>query len=140
MNGTYQYIFRIGNLKHNKAPAITICYLKDDTTGKIARGISICSPLDPFNYIKGRGKAYGRALRAMKSQADTEPIQGEKGIVACATAGVFTPMIKSISAQRDSIFKSKWDVGITDALNFNDLKILVKLKDMVKDAPVVFTP
>jgi len=142
MNGTYQYLFRCD--QNHKAPVITICYLKDESTGKIARGISVCSPLDPFNYIKGRGKAYGRALKAMKTQSTTDPIKGPKGVVACATAGVFSPMSKVIIQNEklyDTVFKSKWDVNLTDTLNQSDFRTLAKLKGLVKSAPTfVDTP
>jgi hypothetical protein len=41
----------------------TVCLLKKDNEC-VARGISICSPLDQFEKSTGRAKAFGRALKA----------------------------------------------------------------------------
>ena len=50
-------------------PYACVCLLKAEN-GKIARGISVCSPNDHFTKQIGRNKAYGYALKAMNSNED----------------------------------------------------------------------
>jgi hypothetical protein len=47
-------------------PFITVCLLHDPETKESARGIAVCSKDDMPMKKRGRGIAYGRALKAMK--------------------------------------------------------------------------
>jgi len=110
----YQYIFKDARLTPQKEPLVTICYLKDDQTGKIAKGIAVCSPTEGFQYIKGRGYAYSRALAAMKQQQSGEYIRGPKGITAIMSAGVSPTLAVNVA-------KSRWDANESHCLNSEDL-------------------
>lgn len=58
----------------NEKILYTVCLLVDKNSKITARGISICSLMDPFNRIKGRNKALGRALKAFNRKDNSEPI------------------------------------------------------------------
>lgn len=128
MNRSIQFHYIFSNPKidiHNKCkrPVISICYIKDEYTGKIARGISICSPFDQFTYVGGRGRAFSRALSAMKNQEDGEPVRGTKGLCALACADI------QISLNDNIVKKIKWDVQPSDCLNSDELRIFNRMKE-----------
>lgn len=52
--------------KENK-PRITVCFLKDESTGDFARGVAICSKRDNPCKRTGRNIARGRAIWALKN-------------------------------------------------------------------------
>jgi len=49
----------------------TACLLLDDQNVLLSRGIAICSVLDPFSKITGRGISFGRAFTALKDASDS---------------------------------------------------------------------
>lgn len=57
-------------------PRITVCLGRDDRTGKVARGISICSKNDTVDKSKGRKLAYVRMNQAKASGTTT-------GLITC---------------------------------------------------------
>lgn len=127
MNTVFHYIHTytpaIGfNTISQRIPVVTICYIKDEFTGKIARGMSVCSPTEDFIYRKGQAKAFGLAVAAMKMQKDSRFVQGEKGIKALTRAvKIPIPSIK--------IAKSKWDVNERDCLDTEDLETFRRFKN-----------
>lgn len=51
--------------------AFTACVLYNSKRNAIeARGVSICSLLDTFNIAKGKHKAFGRAIKALKRKGN----------------------------------------------------------------------
>ncbi len=52
----------------------TACLFLDDQNILLSRGIAICSVLDPFSKITGRGIAFGRAFTALKNASNSELI------------------------------------------------------------------
>ena len=52
----------------------TACLFLDDQNILLSRGIAICSVLDPFSKITGRGIAFGRAFTALKNGSNSELI------------------------------------------------------------------
>jgi len=54
----------------------TACLMFDSSNNLISRGVSICSPIDVFKKLSGRGKAFGRAVQALKLKANSESIDG----------------------------------------------------------------
>lgn len=56
----------------DNVPVITVVLLEHPDGYGYARGVSICSAQDNFNYKRGRGIAKGRALKAVDT--DTVPI------------------------------------------------------------------
>ena len=57
----------------NNKKVVTVCLiaLKGEA---IARGVSICSPMDCFNKRTGRAIALGRAMKALHHQKRMEPV------------------------------------------------------------------
>ena len=54
-----------------------ICVIRYQEYGepvRYARGISFCNPIDPYVKRKGRDIALGRALKAIETQQDGDPI------------------------------------------------------------------
>jgi hypothetical protein len=117
----FHYIFRDSRFGTQKVPVVTICYILDAYTGKIARGVSICSPLDNFTYVGGRGRAFGRAVTAMKEQASSNPLKGIKGLLSMSTTGVNNYL---------GAYKSKWDMQESDCFDSEDRKTFLRLKKL----------
>lgn len=63
-------------LYHNRDVngGVTVCLVLRKGT-VVARGVSICSPLDHFHRSFGRAVARGRALRAVRKERDTGAIE-----------------------------------------------------------------
>ena len=56
----------------------TVCVFFNSTEGRIeARGVSICSLMDPYNNTKGKNKAFGRAIKALKRKENFYKINGK---------------------------------------------------------------
>jgi len=58
--GVRPYFYYMGQIA-------TVCLLKKEDKC-VARGVSICSPLDQFNRATGRAKSFGRAIKAVVRQ------------------------------------------------------------------------
>ena len=58
---------------HNRdfGGAVTVCLISRADGTVIARGVSVCSPLDSFHRSYGRVAARGRAIRAVRKGKDT---------------------------------------------------------------------
>jgi len=52
----------------------TICLLLDDNKKPLSRGISICSLLDTHRKKEGKNRSFGRAVKAILSQKNSEII------------------------------------------------------------------
>ena len=52
-------------------PYACVCVVKS-STGKIARGVAVCSPNDHFTKQIGRNKAYGYALKALNNNEEVK--------------------------------------------------------------------
>jgi hypothetical protein len=58
--------------------AYTVCLLLNKKLQRIeSRGIAICSVLDSFNIAKGKQKAFGRAVKALKRKKNYFKINGD---------------------------------------------------------------
>ena len=57
-----------------KAPVACVA-IKPHDDGTVSRGISICSFDEPFKRDKGRNKARGRLVKALKNKKDDLPIR-----------------------------------------------------------------
>lgn len=60
-------------------PVITVCIIEND--GKYYRGISICSDKDQVIKRAGRNRSRGRALKAIHSTDDCEPIKRDEATI-----------------------------------------------------------
>jgi hypothetical protein len=71
------YYYVRTHTEHGNLPRATVCLLVQD--GKVlARGISICSVLDQFVKVKGRGLAKSRALKALAQKTGGGEILPER--------------------------------------------------------------
>lgn len=52
----------------------TCCLFLDESESIISRGVAICSTIDSFNKIKGRGKSFSFALQAAEEKTNSSPI------------------------------------------------------------------
>lgn len=74
------YYERYGEYINGKAigGVTTVCVIRipsDDGKQEIViRGLSFCNPIDQFSRKEGRARALGRAAKAIKNQASTEPV------------------------------------------------------------------
>lgn len=58
--------------------AYTVCLLLNKQLNRIeARGVAICSVMDTYNIIKGKQKAFGRAIKALKRKQNFFKINGK---------------------------------------------------------------
>ncbi len=83
-------------------PRITVC-LGKDRTGKIARGISICSEKDTVDKCKGRKLAYIRMNQARTSGKTT-------GSIACSDR---SSVADFMDANPDIDYKSEAEVEVS---------------------------
>lgn len=76
--GNKEYVVDVRHTYYYVRPAgITVC-IAHAKGAVLARGISICSPLDQFCKATGRTKAFGRMIQAIENQ-DSQPLQKVRG-------------------------------------------------------------
>ena len=56
-------------------PVCTVCLALGENGTVLARGVSICSPVDGINRKKGRNMALGRAIQAIHRSESLDPIR-----------------------------------------------------------------
>jgi len=88
--GLYDRIYYM-KLEGSVISTVLLCNKKSNEV--VARGITICSPLDQFNKKQGRVMARGRAIKAAVRKDNCDAIQGSSGIsnvdVVVGVAAVF---------------------------------------------------
>lgn len=89
----------------------TACLLLDDQNVLLSRGIAICSVLDPFSKITGRGISFGRAFTALKNKLNSE-------------------LINHLSRWKDKFVKRSLQVKRKEDENFFYDKVVPELKQL----------
>lgn len=63
----------------HRQPVVTVCLLRD-SVGNTAKGYAICSKMDSFDNKKGKVIAEQRAIKALKEQSDSSPVNYWKAL------------------------------------------------------------
>jgi hypothetical protein len=90
MKERYYYLRRKRNNGMHRCGVV--CLIKE-AWGITARGVSICSELDPFSKTVGIHKAKGLALKALVNQENNYPIIRSKAIDILIESGIADPRI-----------------------------------------------
>lgn len=88
MREKYYYLRDIQN-----KPIITVCLVKEGQN--IARGLAICSEIDPLCKAKGRAIARNRAIHALRSKINSLRIRRAELVEAAYFFSIPEPFYKS---------------------------------------------
>jgi len=76
-NSLHYYLHIKGSEDESKRPFACVAFIPHED-GTVSRGISICAHNDEWRKKKGRAKAKGRLLKALRSETDSLPIRQEE--------------------------------------------------------------